>query len=375
VKEINRRVLSVAVALILVVMLATPLLSTVEACGFGRKCKKTLFCGTELTATDQGSYIEYVGALKGASFVLRIPDKWNGMLVIGCHGYQPSISWKMNPQMAQMAQFAVDNLVNGDGVGLPFVLVDQGYAYAASSYGEGGWAISKGMSSTVQLTLFSLNMLHCQFKRCNNIKTYLVGHSMGGAIALMLGATYPKRGCGVGNCPKLCCGVSYPKLYDGVLDISGMKDIVMGYNDSIIGIANITSIPPPIWNTFNQTFQNQLLTMLASLKNMTADMEVEYGGTYFEKPEAYERTNPVDNAKIHIPMITVNGAADPLTSEAQGHSFEKAVAEAGCSKYYKLYTADPPAAHANPPTIDAALLHFEELVGHPFGWRVCFIRH
>ena len=361
--EINRRILVVAVTLILVAMLATPLISTVEASGLGRKCKKT-FCDTELTPTDMGSYMQYVGTLEGAKFVLRIPKKWNGMLVIGCHGYIPSFNWNLNPQIAQMAQFAVDKLENGDDVGLPFFLVEQGFAYAASSYGEGGWAIDKGMSSTVQLTLFSLNMLHCQFKRCNNIKTYLVGHSMGGTIALMLGSTYPKRGCGVGNCPELCCGVSYPKLYDGVLDISGMKDIVMGYTDSMVGIASITSIPPGVWESFNQTFKNYLLDMLASLKNMTGDMEIEYGGTYFEKPEAYERTNPVDNAEIHIPMITVNGADDPLTSDAQGHSFENAVEAAGCSEYYELYTADE-GGHGDPITVDEALSHFYELVNYP----------
>jgi hypothetical protein len=369
VKEINRRVLSVAVTLILVAMLATPLLSTVEAGGLGRKCKKTFFCGIELTVTDMGSYVQYVGFLEGAKFVLRIPVKWNGMLVVGCHGYIPSISWNMNPQIAQMAQFGVDNLLNGDGVGLPFVLVEQGYAYAASSYGEGGWAISKGMSSTVQLTLFSLNMLHCQFKRCNNIKTYLIGQSMGGAIALMLGATYPKRGCGVGNCPKLCCGVSYPKLYDGVLDISGMRDIVLGYTDSIAVIALINSV----WDSLSDEEKVEAGAMRALLMIMVADMEVEYGGTYAEKPEAYERTNPVDNAEISIPMIGVTGEDDQLSIN-QAHTFEDAVDAAGCSKYYQLYMV-PDGDHANDVTIDAALLHFEELVGHPFGWRVRFIRH
>ena len=369
VKEINRRVLSVAVTLILVAMLATPLLSTVEAGGLGRKCKKTFFCGTELTAIDEGSYMQYVGALEGAKFVLRIPDKWNGMLVVGCHGYISSIGWNMNPQIAQMAQFGVDNLKNGDGVGLPFVLVEQGFAYAASSYGEGGWAISKGISSTVKLTLFSLNMLHCQFKRCNNIKTYLIGQSMGGAIALMLGATYPKRGCGVGNCPELCCGLSYPKLYDGVLDVSGMRDIVLGYTDSIAVIADINEH----WFEMDAEEKAEYGPLRALLTIMVADMEVEYGGTYFEEPEAYERKNPVDNAEISIPMIGVTGEDDDLSTN-QAHTFEDAVDEAGCSKYYRLYMV-PGGDHANDITIDAALLHFEELVGHPFGWRVCFVRH
>ena len=66
-KEINRRILSVAVTLILVAMLATPLTSIVQA-------KKS-------TETDMGGYTEYVGTLGGANFVVRIPDEWNAMLV------------------------------------------------------------------------------------------------------------------------------------------------------------------------------------------------------------------------------------------------------------------------------------------------------
>ena len=40
-----------------------------------------------LTVTDEGSFTEYVGALGGANFVVCIPDNWNGMLIVGCHGY------------------------------------------------------------------------------------------------------------------------------------------------------------------------------------------------------------------------------------------------------------------------------------------------
>ena len=100
---------------------------------------------------------------------------------------------------------------------------------------------------------------------------------------------------------------------------------------------------------------------------MIADIEAECGGTYDEKPEAYERLNPTSNAKICIPIISVNGALDPLMSPEQAISYEIAVAEAGCSEYYRLYTAAG-GAHGDPPTIDEALLHFEELVDYPTGW-------
>jgi pimeloyl-ACP methyl ester carboxylesterase len=322
VKETNKKIFGFALVFMFIAALTTPLTSTVLA--------------KKVTGTDMGDYTEYVGTLDHANFVVRIPKEWNGMLVVGCHGYMAT-NWNPN------ASFAVDNLVNGSGIGLPFVLLEQGFAYAASSYGEGGFSVKMGMTRTHQLTQYVIDNFGVTGK------VFIIGHSMGGVIGLLLGE-------------------KYPELYDGVLDISGMKNITMGYKDSLNVIASIESIPPPIWDTFNQTFKNYLLTMLASLKQMVADMEDEFGGTYDDKPQHYERLNPTSNAKICIPVISVNGASDPLTSPLQGHSYEVAVAEAGCSEYYKLYTVPPPAAHGNPPTINAALSHFAELVNYPDGW-------
>jgi pimeloyl-ACP methyl ester carboxylesterase len=185
VKEINRRILGVAVTLILVAALTTPLTSTVLA--------------KKVTETDMGDYTEYVGTLGGANFVVRIPNEgWNGMLVVGCHGYM-AFNWNPN------AQFAMDNLA---GVGLPFALVEQGFAYAASSNGEGGLPIKEAMIRTHQLTEYVIGKFGVTGK------VFIIGHSMGGLIGLLLGE-------------------KYPELYDGVLDISGMRDIVLGYTDSV----------------------------------------------------------------------------------------------------------------------------------------------
>jgi pimeloyl-ACP methyl ester carboxylesterase len=317
VKEINRRILGVAVTLILVAALATPLISIVGA--------------KNIAETDMGDYREYVGTLDGANFVVRIPKEgWNGMLVVGCHGYM--MNWNPN------AQFAMDNL---GGVGLPFALVGQGFAYAASSYGEGGFPIKEAMIRTHQLTEYVIDNFGVTGK------VFLIGHSMGGAIGLLLGE-------------------KYPELFDGVLDISGMRDIVLGYTDSIEGIAEIESIPEEVWNNLDPYLQAYLTQLLLLLKHMTADMEVQFGGTYDNKPQHYERLNPVDNAEISIPMISVTGAQDQVSTN-QVYTFENAVAEAGCSEYYRLYIV-PAGDHANPPTINAALSHFNELVNYPLGW-------
>ncbi|MEJ2281240.1 MAG: alpha/beta hydrolase-fold protein [Candidatus Bathyarchaeota archaeon] len=315
-----KKKIGIVVVLMAVTILATPLLGIAYA-------KKPVVTGGD-------GYTEYVGTLGGANYVIRIPNEnWNGMLVVGCHGYM-AFNW--NPD----AQFAMDNLPQPPppyvGLKLPFALVAEGYAYAASSYGERGFAIQKAMIRTHQLTQYVIGNFGVTGK------VFIVGQSMGGLIGLLLGE-------------------KYPELYDGVLDISGMRDIVLGYTDSIAVIAGITAD----WDEMTPEEQAVYGPLRDMLVQMVADMEAECGGTYDDKPQHYERLNPVDNAEISIPIISVTGAGDPL-SVNQVHTFENAVAEAGCSEYYKLYVV--PGGHANAPTIIAALNHFEELVDYPVGW-------
>jgi pimeloyl-ACP methyl ester carboxylesterase len=316
-EKMNKKPLAIIFVLV-VAALAIPLTSPVLA--------KTV------TETDMGDYTEYVGTLGGANYVVRIPDIWNGMLVVGCHGYM-AFNWNPN------AQFAMDNL---GGVGLPFALVEQGYAYAASSYGEAGFSVKMGMIRTHQLTEYVIDNFGVTGK------VFIIGHSMGGAIGLLLGE-------------------KYPELYDGVLDIAGMKDIIMGYTDTVNIIVEIESIPDWVWDALPQEEKDYLLFVLFFLKQMKADMEAEYGGTYDDNPQHYEKRNPASNAEISIPMISVNGEMDPLMSSAQAVSYLNAVTDAGCLDYYRLYTAAG-GGHGDAPTINAALSHFEELVNYPVGW-------
>jgi hypothetical protein len=272
--------------------------------------------------TDMEGYIQCVGTLDGANYVIRIPDEWNGMLVVGCHKWMP-FDWTPD------AQFAMDNLVNSQGTSLPLALVEQGFAYAASSYGEGGWPVKEAIIRTHQLTEYVIDNYGVTGK------VFVIGHSMGGTIALILGE-------------------KYPELYDGVLDISAMRNTTMGY------LELLARINGPGWPNIPPAMKAQVL-------QMKADMEAQYGGTYDEKPKAYERLNPSSNAKIGIPVVSVFGSVDPLTSAGQAASYGIAVDNAGCSEYYRLYKAIG-GTHDNSVTVNAALSHFEELVNYPVGW-------
>ncbi|TRO52724.1 hypothetical protein E2P63_03150 [Candidatus Bathyarchaeota archaeon] len=297
----NKKFSSFLIALVILAMTVSPLISTVMA-------KKPVF-------TDEEGYIQYVGTLGGANYVIRIPDEWNGGLVVACHGYM--MNW--NPD----AQFAMD------GGTLSWGFLEQGYAYAASSFGEGGVAIKMGMIRTHQLTEYVIDNYGVTGK------VFLFGVSMGGAIVLLLGE-------------------KYPELYDGVLDVVGLKDITDIY------VTCVTTINSPGFPSMPPEAQ-------AFLLQAKEDYEIACGGTPDEKPKAYERISPTCHADISIPVISVHGAQDVLVPMPHALLYGVAVAEAGCSEYYRMYVANP-GGHANAPVQALALSVFDELVNYPDGW-------
>jgi len=297
----NKKIFGFALVFMFLAVLATPLTSVLAK---------------KVTETDMEGYTEYVGTLGGANFVVRIPDEWNGGLVVGCHGYMP-FNWHPD------AQFQLDQGA------LPWGFLEQGYAYAASSYGEGGFAVKMGMIRTHQLTEYVINNYGVTGK------VFLCGVSMGGAIVLLLGE-------------------KYPELYDGVLDVVGLKDITDIY------ILCVTIINSPAFPSMPPEVQ-------AFLLQAKEDYEIACGGTVDDKPKAYERLSPTCHAEISIPVISVHGAQDQLVPMPHALLYGPAVAEAGCSEYYKMYVANP-GMHANAPVQALALEVFDELVNYPVGW-------
>jgi len=105
---------------------------------------------------------EYQGVLDGAEYVIVVPPKWNGGLVMFAHGYQGE----------------------GPGGGLAFpepldhYLTDQGYAWASSGYRSKGYR--------PDLFLLDLLALRAQFiGRFGQPRwTIIHGQSMGGHVAI-----------------------------------------------------------------------------------------------------------------------------------------------------------------------------------------------
>ena len=294
----KHQIFVMATMLMIVATLSTIIIPAIEA--------------TTLSETDKGSYSEYVGNLGGANFVVRIPDNWNGMLIIGCHGYSYP-SW--NPDF----QFAMD--------GTPlFNLINSGYAYAASSFGEGGYTVKEGMILTHQLTEYVINNFDVTGK------VFLVGVSMGGTISLLLAE-------------------KYPQLYDGVLDICGGKDLTARYDYIQYVLSNPTL--PPASRDFMTKWGNDIVEAC--------------GGTPENRQQFYDRLSPTCHANIAIPVISVHGTADTLLPITQAQAYGAAVAQAGCSEFYKAYTIVG-GGHCTPAVMAEAYSHFNELVSYNDGW-------
>jgi pimeloyl-ACP methyl ester carboxylesterase len=147
------------------------------------------------------------GEIAGAAWIAQVPDNWNGDLVIYAHGYAgEGTALTVSPPRAY--QF----------------LIDQGFAWAASSYRRNSYDPGIGVIDTKNLTVHMQSML-----RHDGLgETYLVGVSMGGHVS----AAAIEKYRGLWDGALLACGVlGDVELFDYFLD----------YN---VGAAAFAGLPP-----------------------------------------------------------------------------------------------------------------------------------
>jgi hypothetical protein len=164
------------------------------------------------TALDSGTSTLRQGVDKHAAYVIEMPPKWNGDLVVWAHGYRGQ-----------------DTILTAEppAYGLRRRLLAQGYAWAASSYTANGFDIRSGVQSSKELAdLF--RHLHGRPHR-----TYLAGTAMGGYV---IGRSLEQ----------------YPGFYDGALPLCGVLgdqtlfDFYADYNLVAQTLAGIPAYPVPV---------------------------------------------------------------------------------------------------------------------------------
>jgi hypothetical protein len=107
----------------------------------------------------------YTGrSAEGAYYAIAVPEKWNGSLVMHAHG-GPDLGAESDPGRS------VDDLARWS------VMVEQGYAWAGSSYRRGGYGTRMAAADTEDLRRLFVE----EFRAPE--RTYLHGQSWGGNVA------------------------------------------------------------------------------------------------------------------------------------------------------------------------------------------------
>ena len=109
------------------------------------------------------------GEINGARFKIEVPEKWNGGLVMYCHGYSLVPGSYNDPKPNPVLN----------------VFLDAGYAVAQSGYATGGWAIQEAVEDTEALRRYF------SVKYGVPKETYVTGHSMGGFLTMTLVESFP----------------------------------------------------------------------------------------------------------------------------------------------------------------------------------------
>ncbi|WP_219418614.1 hypothetical protein [Pseudonocardia nigra] len=150
------------------------------------------------------------GVSGSAGYAIEVPPHWNGELVMWAHGFR-----------GNGAELTVDP----PAYGLRERFVEQGYAWAASSYDRNGYDIASGVRSTRELAK--------EFGRLVDkpSRVYLAGVSMGGHITARSLEEYPSFYAGA---LPMC----------GVLGDHDLFDYFLDYQLAAEALSGVRAYPP-----------------------------------------------------------------------------------------------------------------------------------
>ena len=146
------------------------------------------------------------GKYDGGVYRIEIPEKWNGELVLFAHGFVPNTG-----ATGSNLRVGVHRIREH--------LVQEGFAWAASSYRCNGYVPGQGLLDTVALTDL--------FTKANDgrapQRTYLTGESMGGHVTLLGMQEFPTMFAGgLAMCP------AGSELFDYFAAVSAAAEVVTG---------------------------------------------------------------------------------------------------------------------------------------------------
>ncbi|MBC7501236.1 MAG: alpha/beta hydrolase [Herminiimonas sp.] len=178
------------------------------------------------------------GVHKGAGYRIEVPKKWNGKLVMYAHGY---------------AGTGPDLTVSNPGIRRH--LLEQGYAWAASSYTRNYYDVRAGVEDTNALALAFKDIAAEKGRPLSTpFKTFIIGVSMGGHVTA---AAVDEENILAAN-NKIRYNGAVPMC--GVLGDTELYDFFAAYQTSAMQLANspITKWPTTNWPDIEPTIRNAL---------------------------------------------------------------------------------------------------------------------
>ena len=154
--------------------------------------------------------VDEIGVLKGVTYRIKVPVDWNGKLLMYAHGYSRNDPPTLVP-------FTIDPILE-EG------LLERGYALAASSYSNAGWAVKEGIKDTKDLTQFFKNHIE------KPDLTILWGISMGSVVTLKSIEKYSNIYDGAIVLSHIGAGTSL--TFDMTLAIALAYDVAFGWPES-----------------------------------------------------------------------------------------------------------------------------------------------
>jgi hypothetical protein len=166
--------------------------------------------------------LDLSGEINGAPYRIRVPENWNGTLLIHVHGYRDKADHpgEIDNRNADVAPNAA----------LEAPLLAQGYALAGSAFKDNGWAIADAIQDTKNLAVFFReNVAEPQ-------RTILWSFSYGSIVAFksmeQFGGIFDGTLCGCG------AGAGATRNWDSGVPIMLAYDILFGI--------------PPSWGTVGE---------------------------------------------------------------------------------------------------------------------------
>jgi pimeloyl-ACP methyl ester carboxylesterase len=190
---------------LLVSILTLPLMLAISSNIFGKKPPQYYVDEAKLPFVSlPGTVTECLwGIHKGAGYRIEVPENWNGDLVMYAHGYAGTGLELIVEEPLFMRQWLIDN----------------GFAWAASSYSRNDYDVSTGAID-----------MHALTARFNGIVgrpnyTYIVSHSMGSQVAAVMIEQWPNTYDGA----MPCCGVMGDyEIWDFRLDFNAVAQALAG---------------------------------------------------------------------------------------------------------------------------------------------------